>query len=289
MLKKIICLMLTLLMLAGLGCACAQEQPDDPWEMVLLIGTDTRKDEGAAGRADAIMVGAVHRDTGAIRLISLARDMWITLPGTSSHNKINATYRIGGVDMLLDTVNEVLGLEIERYAAINFYGFCDMIDTLGGVTVALDEGEASAINRKAEDEYGSAPENRLEAGATEATLNGVQALAYSRIRNLDNDFGRTGRQRKVLTAVMQKVAKMNPLEMLSFASECMTYVETNIGLTEMMELGMLALSGGLEDFDQLALPAVGDYRYDSADGVSKVIFKPEAVIEKAQQFLYTQE
>lgn len=285
--KRILGLLLACLMLFG-GLCLAEDASKDSgnWEMILLIGTDTREDEGAEGRADAIMVCALERDTGAIRLISLARDMWIQIPGRKSHNKINTAFRFGGAQMMMDAVNQTLDLDIEKYAAINFYGFCDVVDALGGVTVELEKGEASVINRTASSEYSDVPMNRIPSDAESATLTGAQALTYARIRELDNDFGRTGRQRKVFVAILEKVASLSILEQLEFIKLCLSCVETNVGLVEIFSLGTTVLAHGFDDMEQLVLPSQGNYHYDSADGTSKIIFDADAVREEAHQFIF---
>ncbi|MBR2942134.1 MAG: LCP family protein [Clostridia bacterium] len=279
-----LCLLLMLAALPALGEG--ETQPDPVWENILLIGEDTRRDVMEEGRADAIMVASVNRENGAVRLISLARDMWIRIPGSSAYNKINAAYRFGGPEMMLQAVTQTLGLEIEKYAAVNFFGFCDVIDALGGIEVDMSADEAAHINRTARQEYSAQRFSRLSEGDGVKTLSGEQALAFARIRKLDNDFGRGQRQRRVILAVLEKVRSLGFGGQLGFVKSCLDCMSTNMGLGDIMTLGMAIVRGGMEDVRQLGLPSAGNYHYDSEDGVSKVIFNAEETRREAQAFIY---
>jgi len=264
----------------------AEQASGKAWENTLLIGADTRRDLVEEGRADAIMVASVNRETGAIRLISLARDMWIQIPGRQTHNKINAAYRFGGPDMMMQAVSETLGLAIDRYAAVNFYGFCDVIDALGGIEVEMSAVEAAHVNRTVNADYGEQHVSRLPGGDGVKTLSGAQALAFARIRKLDNDFGRGQRQRRVILAVLDKVDALGLVGLLGFVKDCLGCVSTNIGLGDIMLLGTAVLRGGMEDVQQIGLPSAGNYHYDSEDGTSKVIFDAEETKREAHAFIY---
>lgn len=293
--KRIICLILVL-MTAGLfahGLAqeetetglSAAEELDPAWENILLVGTDTRQDALEEGRADTTMIVSVNRKSGAIRLTSLARDMWIDLPGKIGHNRINTAYRFGGPEMMMQAVSETLGLNITRYAAINFYGFCDVIDALGGVEIEITRAEAQVINQSESVDYGSVRGEKIADGGL-VTLTGGQALAYARIRKLDNDFGRTQRQRNVLIAVLDKVKTMSLTEQLSFVKECLACVSTNLGLGDIVTLGMTVLLNGAEDVKQLGLPSEGHYQYKTQDGMSTIVFDADALRTQAHEFIY---
>ena len=287
----VLCFMLMMTAAAALGEATpAEAKPLDPaWENILLVGADTRKDQLEEGRADAIMVASVNRETGAIRLISLARDMWIKIPGSKSHNKINAAYRFGGPEMMMQAVNETLGLEITRYAAINFYGFCEIVDALGGVEVEMTAAEAAHVNRTVNQAYGEETGTKLSSEDGVKTLSGTQALSFARIRKLDNDFGRGQRQRKVILGVLDKVGKLPLTKQIAFIKNCLECVSTNMGLGDILTLGMAVMRGGAKDVQQLGLPSQGNYHYDDDDGVSKVIFKAEETRNEAHAFIYGDE
>ena len=256
---------------------------------ILLIGTDTREKQMEGGRADTMMVCSVNTRTGMINVISLARDTWVTMGENGHQNKLNAAHTFGGPNLLMQTINRTYNLNIEHYVKVNFYGICDIVDTLGGVTIQLEEDEPWAINATVEEaygDYGETPIVPVPAGATEARLCGAQALAYARIRNLDSDFGRQARQRKLLLAMAGEVADSSIPQMISLATTCFSYVSTNMPLLDIISLATKVLTTGIADVQMHAYPEEGEFQYDSADGVSKLIIDPAYGVEKIHGIFY---
>lgn len=262
---------------AGLG---------EQWTNILLIGTDTRANVADSGRSDTMMVCSYNQESGEVKLTSLARDMWVKIPG-AGQNKLNAAHSFGGPNLLMKTINETFELNITQYVSINFYGMRDIVDSLGGVDIELESGEAGVINRNIAAEFSRSGVSPLPSGKVGLThLNGLQALQYARIRQLDNDFGRTARQRKLLAAMLEKVKQVSLLEQIGFAKTCMEHVSTNLSFTELLGMGTSVLSKGVSGFEQLSIPKKESFHYDSADGKSKVIFDQEACIEDIHRFIY---
>ncbi len=289
--KWLIILLVIVLLLAGLGVYAASRLGyfgvEDKWHTFLLIGTDTRKDEPDAGRSDTMMVCAVNLAKTEVKLISLARDMWVDIAGDEyGYNKLNAAHRYGGPRLLLDTLNETFSLDLEEYVSINFYGLIDIIDALGGVDVEISKAEASTINKNVGIDFPDAQVTRVSAGV--AHLNGVQALTFSRIRKLDNDFGRTGRQRRLLSAMLGQVKNCSPGELYRLASTCLEHTSTNISLDRLLSLGGPLLRRGLEDFEELSLPSSGNYRNVTKNGTSRMEFDAQQVTEELHAFILGQ-
>ena len=256
---------------------------DESWTNVLLIGTDTRNNVADAARSDTMMICSIHSETGEIRLSSLARDMWVTIPGLRGHHKLNAAHSYGGPNLLMKTINELLGMNLTQYISLNFYGMSELVDAIGGVQLDLTAGEVTFINRRAKEVYGSAAPTLLSPGAQMATLSGAQALSYARIRQLDSDFGRTARQRKLLGALLEKVRGFSLAEQLSLYARALTCISTNMDPAELIRLGTLVL-GSDQPVSQLSLPA--RFSYDSSGGISKVLFDQADVIETLHAFIY---
>ena len=124
---------------------------DENVKNILLIGTDTRENETASGRADTMMICSINLKTGLINVISLARDTWVTMGDNGHENKLNAAHTFGGPNLLMQTINRTYNLNIEHYVTVNFYGICDIVDTLGGVTIQLEKDEPWAINSTVEE------------------------------------------------------------------------------------------------------------------------------------------
>lgn len=166
---------------------------------LLLIGQDKREEE-KVNRSDSIILCSFHPKTKQLLMTSILRDLYVPIPGYRK-NRINAAYAYGGAPLLKKTLEQNLGISIDGCIEVDFDGFAKILDLLGGVTLELRQDEAELINRKT----GS----NLSEGTR--TLNGQQALVYSRIRSLDldGDFSRTDRQRKVLQAVWDHYKSSN--------------------------------------------------------------------------------
>lgn len=289
--KRIISLLLALLMMScAMPCVAEtivtadEAQESAQWMHILLIGEDARKDVHNGGRADSIMVCSINEQTGQIKLISIARDLWVEMDRFA--DRINAAYRYGGEELLLKAVNQTLQMDISNYITINFYGFCDVVDSIGGVEVELEPKEAYAINKKTNELYGNTEVVPIPVGATSAVLSGAQALAYARVRELDSDFKRTGRQRKVLMGILNKVLTLSFAEQKAFFDECLACVTTNMETMQMFSLGMKIIAHGMSDMEQVALPSPGHYYYVNHDGRSTYEFNKEIIVQEAHDFIY---
>jgi LCP family protein required for cell wall assembly len=257
---------------------------EDKWQNFLLIGTDTRKDEANAGRSDTMIICSVNLAKNKVKLTSLARDMYVDYPGDHYEGKLNAAIRWGGPELLMETINTYFDMDLEKYISINFYGLIDIVDALGGVDVEISAKEASTINRYVAEQFKNAEVTRV--GEGNAHLCGVQALTFSRIRSLDSDYNRTGRQRRVLAAMLQKVKGSSPKELYSLASTCLEHTATNMTLDELIGLAGPLLRRGLDSFEDRSLPSPGNYRNGNHNGESVVKFDAQQVTEELHQFIY---
>ena len=256
---------------------------------ILLIGTDTREKDMDTGRADTMMICSVNLNTGMVHVTSLARDTWVTMGENGHENKLNAAHTFGGPNLLMQTINRTYNLNIEEYVTVNFYGICDIVDTLGGVTIQLGKDEPWAINSTVEEsygDYGDASIRSIPSDATEARLCGAQALAYARIRKLDSDFGRQARQRNLLMAMMREVGNCSIPQMISLATTCFGYVKTNLSLMDMISLGTKVLKTGIADIQMHAFPEEGEYQYASDGGTSRLIIDPAYAASKLHGYMY---
>ncbi|MBR5302470.1 MAG: LCP family protein [Clostridia bacterium] len=302
MMRKMIWIALTALMLA-LPCSALADYRiqvadgdlsqypglDENVKNILLIGIDSRQDQMEAGRADTMLVCSVNQATGVTHLTSLARDTWVAIGDNGLHNKLNAAYSFGGPNLLMQTINRTYHLNIEDYVTVNFYGICDIVDAFGGITLELKKGEPGMINAKVR-EFSGDEENAaitpVPRDAQQAHLCGAQALAYARIRQLDNDFGRQARQRNVLMAIARKVDECSMVQILSLAATCFEHVSTSLTMPEIIALAMKVMETGVTNIELHAYPQEGEFRYDSANGVSKLIIDPAKGIEKIHGYLY---
>lgn len=240
---------------------------------VLLMGID--RDAGGTSRTDTMMVLSVGR--GCVYLTSLQRDTGVTIPGKSGSHRLNAAYSYGGAELALQTVNQNFGLNLTRYALVDYDSFPELIDLIGGVTVSVTDAEARQIDNNMrevllrayktgqatyEDALGRYQSEFMDEGGENLTLTGMQALGYARIRNLDSDYGRTNRQRKVLSAAIRQLKTLikRPAQLVNFTVRALGMVETNMNALEIISLGEKALL--TKSIDQMRLPVNGTYSDD---------------------------
>lgn len=238
---------------------------------ILLIGNDSREN-GEDGRSDAMILLSVSSRTKRIQMTSLLRDMYVEIPGHEG-NRLNAAYAFGGAQLLMETIEQNFGIEVNRYVQVNFEAFANLVDAAGGVDLELTNEEVQYVN-------GYLVEYNMLTGRPEGTdyldtlasgmlhLNGPQALAYSRNRYIGTDFGRTERQRKVLTDVMKKLPQTiltNPKEL---AEGLLPNLTTNLTAVECYRLGLQA--GGMLSYDivQGSVPISGSYQNADIRGMA---------------------
>ena len=230
---------------------------------ILLIGNDSREN-GEDGRSDAMILLSISNKTKKIYMTSLLRDMYVDIPGHKG-NRLNAAYSYGGAELLMETIEQNFDIHISRYVLVNFEAFANLVDAVGGVDLELTSKEVEYVN-------GYLVEYNILLGRPEGTdyfddlsggmvhLNGPQALAYCRNRYIGTDFGRTERQRKVLTEVIHKLPKgvlTNPKELID---GLMPNLTTNLTQAECYRLSLMAPKILTYDIVQNSIPIEGTYK-----------------------------
>ena len=228
---------------------------------ILLIGQDRR---GGTGRSlsDAMILCTLNRKTGVLTMTSFLRDSDVRIPGHGS-NKLNAAYPLGGMALLDATLEENFGVTVDGNVEVDFSQFQQIIDLLGGVEISLTEAEVRHLAH----EYGF----ELREGLNRLT--GEQALGYARIRKLGTDFGRTERQRKVLTALIGQFRQVGLRKLHQVAKELLGLVTTDMSNGEMLRLAV-ELAPLLRDLEVHSqhIPAEGTYRFGDAGKITSCIF-----------------
>lgn len=191
---------------------------------IMLVGQDARPGQKRA-RSDTMILCTIKKSEGRVILTSFLRDTYVKIPGVRKA-KMNTAYAYGGMDLLAETVLENFGIQVDNTVEVSFTGFMDVIDTIGGVEIELTDAEASWMNSHGGGDVGGKQNWKLKGGKN--LLNGNQALAYARIRKLDNDFGRTARQRKVLAAVVEQVRGLNLMEMNNLVNQLVSLITTDM-------------------------------------------------------------
>lgn len=194
---------------------------------ILLIGQDRREGEGRQ-RSDAMILCTFNIDKKTLTMTSFMRDLYVRIPGYND-NRINACYEIGGMKLLDKCLAQNFGVQVDKNVEIDFFGFIDVIDLIGGIDIELTRSEANYLNRR-----GNWDVDNASAGTWHLTegvnhLTGEQALAYSRIRYIGNsDFERTERQRRVLTTLIESSRDLSASQVDRLLTQVLGMITTDM-------------------------------------------------------------
>ena len=263
---------------------------------ILLIGIDNRSVELESGRADANIICSINKETGAITLTSIGRDTAVKVPGYKSRQRLNTAFKYGsnedigkGAELAMKTVNVNFQMNIQRYVLVNIHGLADIIQALGGVDMYLTAEEAKAINYELftkEPMDSNKGREKLAKQDGVQHLDGMQAVTYGRIRNLQgqNDLNRNSRQRVLLETLLKTVMQdMDVMKLMTLIQTALPYGRTNLTLDEMLSLGMAVLGGetmkklseGGEILQQFGIPVDKQYAYKKYGEVSLLYINPD--------------
>lgn len=237
---------------------------------ILLIGQDRREGEGRQ-RSDAMILCTVNLQTKTLTMTSFMRDMYVQIPGYSD-NRINVCYPIGGMSLLDKCLEKNFGVDVDGNFEVDFGGFMNVIDLVGGVDIELTYDEAAYLNRNGN--WGvsnTAGVWNLKEGMNHLT--GEQALAYSRIRYIGNgDFGRTDRQRKVLGELLEECNGMSISELNALLREILPLLTTDMSNAEIVGYAM-KIFPILSDMkvNNVRIPAEDTYSYATINGMSVLV------------------
>ncbi len=247
---------------------------NDAVKNILLIGLD--KEDGGTSRSDTMMLVTLDTVNKQLKLTSFLRDMWVEIPDYTSA-KLNASYAHGGAQLTMDTIEYNFDIDVDNYVLVDFDMFRQIIDSLGGIDIEITEREAKFINRTTS--------SVVKAGLNH--LDGKKALIYARIRKLDSDFYRTERQRKVISALVDKVKEINPIELIKIAENILPLVTTDIKALGMISTAFSALGCIGMDIQQLQVPADDAYVSKTIKGQAALVPDLEKNIENIKEFLYS--
>lgn len=247
-----------------------EELSTDEWLNILLLGSDS-SDPDQPGRTDTMIIASVNMLSGDLKLTSIMRDTYVKIAGHGS-NKITSANWYGGPDLAIKTVNQNFDMNITHYAMVDFSSFAYIVDALGGIEMTVTEKELPYVNQLMRDMRDLYPEiqlekNELPAAGENLHLDGMQTLAYSRIRKLDSDHQRTGRQRQVLNAILQKLRTVrDPGTLYKLFDIGMSYVRTSLNPADIAQLALKVITSGA-DFEELKIPANNAYTAETIKGM----------------------
>ena len=200
---------------------------------VLVLGCDEREGENVA-RADVIIVATLRPSAKEASMFSLPRDTRVVIEG-HGHDKINHAMSYGGIPLVQSSVENLLGVEIDHYVKVNFDGFINVIDALGGVNVEVPTRMYK-------------PLEAIDLLPGYQTLDGADALAFVRWRgDGTGDYGRIERQQQFIAALTEKVKGMSMSQALNVVSAVMDSIETDMSVRQMTSYGTTVLGMGTEN------------------------------------------
>lgn len=214
------------------------EENLEEYRNIALLGIDARADTFDLGnRSDCIMIISVNQKTNDVKIASVYRDTYLDIDGHGL-DKVTHAYAFGGPQLALSTLNKNLDLNISEFVAVNFDTVRIAVDSIGGVTMNVDKYEVKFINdyiNNLNKQFGTRSAKITSPGTY--NLDGVQALAYSRIRYTEGgDAKRTERMRNVLTKTFDKAKSLNVMELNKLADIIFPHVSTNINKNEIINL-----------------------------------------------------
>lgn len=224
---------------------------------ILLVGIE----EIFGGRnTDTMIIASINTRDNTVQLSSLMRDSYVSVPGWKS-TKLNAAYAHGGIELLRDTIESNYKIHLDGYVSVNFDSFEKIIDLLGGVEIQLGAKEANYLNTT---NYIS---NKAYRNVKEGVnlLNGNQALGYCRVRKVptydgvNNDFGRTLRQRRLLNAIFEKYKNQGIIQLVNTTNTCLGYVTTNLSTGQIEKLLNAMLEINVSTVGMKSIPIEGAY------------------------------
>lgn len=217
---------------------------------ILLVGQDRRPGESRQ-RSDTMILVTFNKSQNTITLTSFMRDQYVAIPGYKP-NKLNAAYQFGGMKLLTNTLLENFGVSVDGVVEVDFGGFENIINLVGGVDIKLTEAEVEYFN--------SVYNWGLEAGVNH--LDGSKALAYARLRSIDTDYNRAARQRNVITALLNSCKKLSLSEMLALVDDVLSIITTNIEngriISYVTELFPMLTTASMNN---ARIPVDGTYQY----------------------------
>lgn len=256
---------------------------------ILIIGTDERtKDFSTNARSDCMILASIDRTNNAVKLVSLERGMGVpVLEGKyeGQYDWLTHIFRYGGASLLMKTVEHCFKIEVDHYVRFNFTSVTSVVDAVGGVEVELTSSEAGYLGLFCQDYSTTGNQAPLKEGLN--VLDGGNALAFARLREIDSDWQRVQRQRRVILGVVDALKGSSLAELNNLLDEVLPLIQTNLTKLEIADLMLYAPNLLNATFDQMTIPQSGTYggmRGMQGRSLFAVDFDTNAQI--LQEFLY---
>ncbi|MBQ2547196.1 MAG: LCP family protein [Clostridia bacterium] len=252
----------------------AQKDPDV--ENILVLGTDSRDVTMYRGNSDTMIVFSYNKKKGTVKMVTFMRDALVPIAG-HDWNRLNSAYPYDGIGLTVNTINQLFGLDVQEFVIIDFNGTKDFIDHIGGVDINLTAEEAAY--------YAERTGREFTVGANH--LGASDALMHMRNRKIGYDFGRTSRQRDVLTAVLRQIMSKPITDIYEILNYSFSLVKTNIPLTSLTSLALsVSTQGSNLAISTQQVPYSDAYKNAWYNGLEILSFDIGSTATRVNQFLY---
>lgn len=266
---------------------------------IALVGIDSQDDKLKSDwNSDTMIIASINNDTKKVKLVSVYRDTYLCLgedeDENNSYGLANSAYCTGGAKKMINMLNKNLDMNISDFVTVNFQAVAETVELLGGIDVEMKKEEVVHLNNYCVEtsEVTGMDYTPLEEIEGVHHLNGVQAVAYARIRKTSgNDFRRAARQREVIYRIVEKAKNSSIATLNTVLDKIFPMIYTSLTEKEILSMGMNMLSYDIEDqtgfpFDHL----YGDTVKEAMDGVDCVLpITLESNVIKLHEFLYPED
>lgn len=282
----------------GINSGIAENKVMKGYTTIGLIGLDNREGTLERGNSDTMIIASINNDTKTVKLVSVYRDTYLRIgedeEGNGKYNKANAAYAVGGSEQFISMLNTNLDLNVTDTITVDFAAVAETAELLGGIDVELKEEEVVHLNNYCVEtsEVTGMDYEPLEKVAGVHHLNGVQTVAYARIRyTAGNDFRRAARQREVIYKLVEKAKNSDVGTLNKIVDKIFPMIRTTLSKSDIIGMGMSMLSYDIEDqagypFDHLYGETVKQ-AMDGLDCVLPVTLESNAI--RLHEFLYPED
>ncbi len=263
----------------------SQERMTGYWT-IAVFGVDARDSAiQKSTNSDVIIICSINLETGEIRLVSVYRDTYLNTDESSSYNKINQAYFVGGAGQAVSALNRNLDLNITDFVTFNWKAVAQGINVLGGVDVELSKAEFYYINS-----FITETVKATGIGSTQLThagenhLDGVQAVAYGRLRLMDTDYARTERQRKIIQLAFEKAQQSDFQTLYTLIGTVFPNVYTSLWVDD-----LVSNAKNITQFHLTETTGFPQARGEANMGKKGAVVVPatlESNVKKLHEFLY---
>ena len=255
---------------------------------ILLLGTDSYDGKLTKyARSDCMILVSINKTDNTVKLVSLERGMGVYMETgemAGQWDLLTHAFRWGGASLVCDCVEEHLRVEVDHYVRVTFSTVTTVVEAIGGIYVDLDEAEAAHMSLYYAEE-GKYELAKIEAGRNYLDAEG--ALHFARLRSIDSDWQRVGRQRRVILAAVEALKGASLKQLNALLDTTLPLIQTDMSMLEITQMMLYAPSFLTSEFDQMTIPKQGTY--GSKSGITGFAVDYEENSRILQEFLYGEE